>query len=120
MDSILTWARTVLLNDYFGGQFNSLNDVTVHPRNNDIYLMFGWLQNFHPSPQMPNQVYRFNEVTGAVTVVAHGFTLPNGMPVPEGMSFGVSGKYYQPGTRYATHILDCSCVVQIEMNFPSK
>jgi sugar lactone lactonase YvrE len=28
----------VLLNNYFGRQFNSLNDVAINPRNDDIYF----------------------------------------------------------------------------------
>ena len=29
---------TVILDNYFGRQFNSLNDVKVHPRNGKIYF----------------------------------------------------------------------------------
>ena len=71
----------VLLNNYFGRQFNSLNDVSVHPRNKHIYFtdtLYGYLQDFRPVPGLRNQVYRFNPETGAVTVVADGFVLPNG------------------------------------------
>jgi gluconolactonase len=70
------------VNNYFGRQFNSLNDVAVHPVNKDIYFtdtLYGYLQDFRPLPGLRNQVYRLNEATGAVTVVADGFTLPNGM-----------------------------------------
>jgi gluconolactonase len=72
---------TVLVNNYFGRQWNSLNDVAVNPRNGDVYFtdtLYGYLQNFRPSPELPNQVYRFNPSTGAVTTVADGFELPNG------------------------------------------
>jgi len=40
--------------------------------------LYGYLQDFRPSPEFPNQVYRYNPSTGAVTVVADGFVLPNG------------------------------------------
>lgn len=73
---------TVLLDNYFGRQFSSLNDVAVHPRNKELYFtdtLYGFLQDFRPPPGLRNQVYRWNEETGAVTVVADGFVLPNGM-----------------------------------------
>ncbi|KAF7543401.1 hypothetical protein G7Z17_g10768 [Cylindrodendrum hubeiense] len=72
---------TVLLNNYFGRQFNSLNDVVVHSGNGDIYFtdtLYGFLQDFRPAPGLRNQVYRLSLATGAVTVVADDFTLPNG------------------------------------------
>ncbi|KAJ9499454.1 hypothetical protein LTR99_009622 [Exophiala xenobiotica] len=81
---------TVLVNNYFGRQFNSLNDVSVNPRNGDVYFtdtLYGYLQDFRPAPEIPNQVYRFNPSTGAVTVVADGFDLPNGL------TFSPNGSY---------------------------
>jgi gluconolactonase len=72
---------TVLVNNYFGRQFNSINDVSVNPRNGDIYFtdtMYGYWQYFRPLPGLQNQVYRFNPETGALTVVADGFVAPNG------------------------------------------
>lgn len=69
------------MNNFFGRQFNSLNDVGVHPTNGDLYFtdtLYGFLQDFRPAPGLRNQVYRFNFDTGAVTVVADDFTLPNG------------------------------------------
>ncbi|TDZ13334.1 Gluconolactonase [Colletotrichum orbiculare MAFF 240422] len=73
---------TVLVNNFFGRQFNSLNDVAVHPRNRDVYFtdtLYGYYQHFRPAPGLQNQVYRLNPSTGALTVVADGFTLPNGI-----------------------------------------
>lgn len=73
---------TVVLNNYFGRQFSSLNDVVVHPVNKEVYFtdtLYGFLQDFRPAPGIRNQVYRWNDQTGAVTVVADGFVLPNGM-----------------------------------------
>jgi gluconolactonase len=77
---------TVVLNNYFGRQFSSLNDVAVHPVNNQVYFtdtLYGFLQDFRPAPGLQNQVYRWNDQTGAVTVVADGFVLPNGSYLPE-------------------------------------
>ena len=69
------------MNNFFGRQFNSLNDVAVNPRNKEIYftdVTYGYLQDFRPSPGLPNQVYRFNPNTGLVSVVADGFNKVNG------------------------------------------
>ncbi|KAJ5145339.1 hypothetical protein N7448_002731 [Penicillium atrosanguineum] len=81
---------TVLLNNYFGRQFNSLNDVVIHPKNKDIYFtdtIYGYVQDFRPAPGLQDQIYRFNEDTGAVTVVADGFDHPNGL------TFSPDGEY---------------------------
>lgn len=72
----------VILNNYYGRQFSSLNDVAIHPRNKEMYftdVTYGFLQDFRPAPVLPNQVYRFNPKTGLVGVVADGFDKPNGM-----------------------------------------
>lgn len=71
----------VLLNNYFGRQFNSLNDVVINPRNGELYFtdtLYGFLQDFRPPPGLRNQVYRYNFETGSIAVVADDFTLPNG------------------------------------------
>ncbi|KAK4442664.1 hypothetical protein QBC34DRAFT_363420 [Podospora aff. communis PSN243] len=81
---------TVLLNNFFGRQFNSLNDLSINPRNLDIYFTdptYGLSNNFRPAAGMPTQVYRFNDRTGAVTVAADGFIMPNGI------TFSPGGKY---------------------------
>ncbi|KAF5002725.1 hypothetical protein FGRMN_121 [Fusarium graminum] len=82
MNPLPPYNTTVLLNNYFGRQFNSLNDVGINPRNGDLYFtdtLYGYLQDFRPVPGLRNQVYRYNFDTGAVTVVADDFTLPNGL-----------------------------------------
>ncbi|CAI7609165.1 unnamed protein product [Penicillium glandicola] len=81
---------TVILNNYFGRQFNSLNDVAIHPTSKDIYFtdtIYGYVQDFRPAPGLQEQVYRLNPETGAVTVVADGFDHPNGF------TFSPDGKY---------------------------
>ncbi|KAK7953725.1 lactonohydrolase [Apiospora saccharicola] len=105
---------TVLVNNFFGRQFSSLNDIVIHPRTKDIYFtdtLYGFLQDFRPTPGLRNQVYRLNEATGALTVVADGFTLPNGVTFsPEGnyayvtdtgANHGLQGwNYSDPSTLY--------------------
>jgi gluconolactonase len=71
----------VLVNNFYGRQFNSPNDVAVNPRNGDLYFtdsLYGYLQKYRPPPGLPTQVYRINPSTGALTTVADGFDLPNG------------------------------------------
>ena len=71
----------MILDNFFGRQFNSIDDVAVHPVTGEIYFTdpgYGYLQDFRPAPGLPYQVYRFNPSTGAVAVAADGFDQPNG------------------------------------------
>ncbi|RFU73929.1 gluconolactonase [Trichoderma arundinaceum] len=80
----------VLVNNYFGRQFNSLNDVAVNFRNKHIYFtdtVYGYLQDFRPRPGLPNHVYRLDPLTKAVTVVADEFVNCNGI------TFSHDGRY---------------------------
>ncbi|TDL15368.1 D-lactonohydrolase-like protein [Rickenella mellea] len=73
---------TIILDNFFGRQFNSLNDVKIHPKSKAIFftdVTYGWLNHFRPLPQLPNQVYRFNPDTGELRVVADGFNRCNGI-----------------------------------------
>ncbi|KAJ3495811.1 hypothetical protein NLG97_g3129 [Lecanicillium saksenae] len=73
---------TILVNNYYGRQFNSLNDIGINPRNLHIYFtdpLYGYFQNFRPAPVLPVQVYRLNPDTMAVTVVASDFDQVNGI-----------------------------------------
>ncbi|KAI0666479.1 D-lactonohydrolase-like protein [Trametes maxima] len=73
---------TVLLDNFFGRQFNSLNDVKIRPGTNTLFftdVTYGFLNNFRPLPQLPNQVYRLDPETRAVRVVADGFDKCNGI-----------------------------------------
>ncbi|KAK0186535.1 calcium-dependent phosphotriesterase [Armillaria mellea] len=73
---------TVLLDNFFGRQFNSLNDIKVHPSSGKIFftdVTYAYLYGFRPAPMMPNQVYRFDPDTGDVRVVADSFVRCNGI-----------------------------------------
>ncbi|KAK0726091.1 lactonohydrolase [Lasiosphaeris hirsuta] len=90
LNPVAPYNTTVLLNNYFGRQFNSLNDITINPNNLDIYFTdpsYGESNNFRPAPGIIPQVYRYNDKTGAVTVAADGFVMPNGI------TFSPGGKY---------------------------
>ncbi|KAK4686857.1 gluconolactonase, partial [Tremellales sp. Uapishka_1] len=83
-------ATPVILNNFFGRQFNSMNDVAINKRFAEyIYftdVTYGYLQDFRPLPGIRNQVWQFNYDTGLVSAVADGFNLPNGLTFsPDGM-----------------------------------
>lgn len=94
---------TVLVNNFAGRQFNSLNDVAVNPRNGELYFtdsLYGYLQDFRPPPGLPTQVYRLNTDTGVLSAVADGFDKPNGITFsPDGefayvTDTGAQGAFY--------------------------
>ncbi|KAK4159308.1 Gluconolactonase [Cladorrhinum sp. PSN259] len=90
MNPLPPYNTTTLLNNFFGRQFNSINDLAINPKNLDIYFTdptYGESNNFRPAPGMQNQVWRYNDRTGAVTVAADGFVMPNGI------AFSPSGKH---------------------------
>jgi gluconolactonase len=73
---------TVLLDNFYGRQFNSLNDVKILPGTDIVFFTdpsYGWLNGFRPEPMSPSQVYRFDPSTGQVRVVADQFVNPNGI-----------------------------------------
>jgi len=81
---------TTILNNFHGRQFNSLNDVAINPRNGEIYFTdpsYGLSNNFRPAVGIRRQVWRFDEKTGAVSVAADDFIMPNGI------TFSQGGKY---------------------------
>ncbi|OJA16449.1 hypothetical protein AZE42_03798 [Rhizopogon vesiculosus] len=79
---------TVLLDNFLGRQFNSLNDVKILPGTDIIYFTdpsYGYLSGFRPEPMLPSQVYRFDPSTGQVRMVADQFVHPNGIAfTPDG------------------------------------
>ncbi|KAJ6485776.1 D-lactonohydrolase-like protein [Mycena sanguinolenta] len=73
---------TIILNNFYGRQFNSLNDAKVHPQSRAIFFTdetYGFENGFRPAPLIPNLVYRFDADSGEVRVVADGFSQPNGI-----------------------------------------
>jgi len=85
---------TVLLDNYYGRQFASLNDIKIHPTNGKFFFTdvdYGFLNVFRPAPLIPFQVYRFDPDTSSVRVVADGFNKPNGIAItPDGKTAYVS------------------------------
>ncbi|KAF4588058.1 hypothetical protein EYR38_010019 [Pleurotus pulmonarius] len=73
---------TVILDNFFGRQFNSIDDVKIHPKSGKIFftdVQYGFSLGIRPAPLMPNQVYRFDPDTGGVRMVADRFVRPNGI-----------------------------------------
>ncbi|KAF8987253.1 D-lactonohydrolase-like protein [Cyathus striatus] len=79
---------TVLVDNFFGRQFNSMNDIKIHPSGKIFFTdpSFGFLNMEKPAPQLPNQVYSLDPDTRLVRVVADQLQLPNGI------AFNTNGK----------------------------
>lgn len=72
----------VILNNFLGRNFSSINDARQHPITGDIWFtdaQYGYFQDFRPIPTIPNHVYRFNPSNGEIQVVADGFDQSNGL-----------------------------------------
>ncbi|KAH8716557.1 hypothetical protein HC256_005319 [Beauveria bassiana] len=78
---------TILINNFQGRQFNSLNDVAINPRNSHIYFtdpLYGYFQAFRPPPALPVQVYQLNPETKAITeLLSHRMANMYTSPTPE-------------------------------------
>ncbi|KAF9557269.1 calcium-dependent phosphotriesterase [Agrocybe pediades] len=80
-------ATTVLLDNFFDRQFNSMNDLKIHPSGNIFFTDddLGFTDDQKPPPLLPSQVYMFDPTTCLVRVVADGFVTPNGIALsPDG------------------------------------
>jgi gluconolactonase len=78
----VTGDSQVILNNFLGRNFSSINDVRQHPVTGDLWFtdaQYGYFQDFRPIPTIPNQVYRFTPSTGEIAVVADGFSQSNGL-----------------------------------------
>jgi len=83
----MTGRVTTLLNNYYGDQFNSPNDLYIDSRG-DIWFTdswYGYAINVTASPVLPTATYRFRPSTGAVSIVENTLQQPNGIGVsPDG------------------------------------
>ncbi len=60
-----TGKSEMILNNFYGRQFNSINDVVIHHANDDIWFTdptYGYEQAFRPPPLLPSQA---SQKTGA-------------------------------------------------------
>ena len=56
----------MIISDYHGRQFNSVNDVVIH-KDGSIWFTdpaYGHEQGIRPLPQLPPQTYRYDPGTG--------------------------------------------------------
>jgi len=77
-----TSESTILLNNFHGRDFNSINDVVVHHARDEIWFTdptYGAIQDFRLPQDLPCQVYRFKPSTGQIWCVADGFVECNGL-----------------------------------------
>ncbi|KAF8853423.1 gluconolactonase precursor [Acephala macrosclerotiorum] len=70
-----------LISDFYGRQFNSLNDVVIHTDGSIWFTdpIYGHEQGYRPKPDLPCQVYRFDPSSKSIRAMADGFGRPNGI-----------------------------------------
>ena len=71
----------LVLTDYHGRRFNSVNDV-VYAKDGSIWFTdpnYGFEQGFRPSPELPNQIYRYDDSIHDVRAMADDLLKPNGL-----------------------------------------
>ncbi|KAF9011403.1 hypothetical protein BDQ17DRAFT_1322291 [Cyathus striatus] len=84
---------TVLLDNYFGRQFNSIDDLKLHPSGKIFFTdtIYGFTLGTRPPPLMPPQVYMFDPVAGDVQVAVGDIETPNGVAFsPDGNTAYIS------------------------------
>lgn len=81
MEPRAPYQTTVLVDNYHGKPFNSVNDVVVHSDGSIWFTdpIYGAELGIRPRPELPNQVYRFDPRSGDIRVVADGLGRPNGI-----------------------------------------
>ncbi|KAK6387364.1 hypothetical protein LTS17_000632 [Exophiala oligosperma] len=78
----VTAKSETLINNFYGRDFNSVNDVVIHHETGEIWFTdpnYGYHQGFRPASMLPPQVYRFNPETKECWMVADGFVECNGL-----------------------------------------
>ncbi|KMK61210.1 lactonohydrolase [Aspergillus fumigatus Z5] len=105
----------ILLNNYYGYYFNTVDDLAVHGKTGDIWFtdpQYSWFNKLTDTPpQLPSATYRYNPKFGAVFVVDDSLSQPNGIAFNPDYSIvyisdtgAVSGpvdpKFGHPGTPF--------------------
>jgi gluconolactonase len=75
------YTSKLLISDFYGRPFNSVNDVVVHSDDSIWFTdpVYGYHQGYRPKPELPNQVYRYDPKTKGIRAIADGFGRPNGI-----------------------------------------
>ncbi|OTB05349.1 hypothetical protein M426DRAFT_72879 [Hypoxylon sp. CI-4A] len=81
MDIEPPYQKRAVVTSFLGRPFNSVNDVVVHSDGSLWFTdpIYGFEQGYRPRPSLPNQLYRFDPVTGGIRAMADGFGRPNGL-----------------------------------------
>lgn len=81
-----TGSVETLVNEWVGLRLNSPNDVVVKSDGTIWFTdpSYGFIQGFRPTPQVGDNVYRFDPRSGALSLVADGFDKPNGLAFSPG------------------------------------
>ncbi|KAK7731394.1 hypothetical protein SLS57_001333 [Botryosphaeria dothidea] len=81
MSASAPYTSTLILDNFHGRHFNSVNDVVVHSDGSIWFTdpIYGFEQGYRSPPQLPNQVYRYDPHTKNIRAVADGFGRPNGI-----------------------------------------
>lgn len=81
MPTTAPYRAKLLKGDFFGRQFNTVNDVVVHADGSIWFTdpIYGFEQGYRPPPCLPNQVSRWCPDPGAIRAMADGFGRPNGI-----------------------------------------
>jgi len=94
---------TVLLNNYFGYYFNTIDDIAVHPVTKDIFFtdpQYSWFNALtDTAPQLGTASYRFDPKTGATFLIDDTLQQPNGIAFsPDGSTLYISDTGAVSGT----------------------
>ncbi|PYI06991.1 calcium-dependent phosphotriesterase [Aspergillus sclerotiicarbonarius CBS 121057] len=81
MSATAPYESELLVGDFHGRPFNSVNDVVVHSDGSIWFTdpIYGFEQGFRPSPRLPSQVYRWCPQEGTIRAMADNFGRPNGI-----------------------------------------
>ncbi|CAL5868072.1 uncharacterized protein PFLUO_LOCUS2295 [Penicillium psychrofluorescens] len=81
MSTTAPYDATLLVSEFYGRPFNSVNDVVVHSDGSIWFTdpIYGFMQGYRPEPCLPSQAYRWNPVDGSIRAMADGFGRPNGI-----------------------------------------
>ncbi|OAA56244.1 SMP-30/Gluconolaconase/LRE-like region [Niveomyces insectorum RCEF 264] len=81
MDAEPPYRTRTLVSNFYGRDFNSVNDVVVHSDGSIWFTdpTYGYDQDICPRPVLPSQVYKYDPKRNSVRAMADGFGRPNGI-----------------------------------------
>lgn len=75
------YSTELVVSDFLGRPLNSANDVVVHSDGSIWFTdpCYGFDQGYKARPRLPNHVYRYEQTTRNLRVMADGIGRPNGI-----------------------------------------